>query len=220
MIQPWILRLLFGALAMPILMCILFGLGYLLSALDDAEAAAVVVRVNLALAVLWVFDLILLVLAVSFSTVVHTVEAVADDDESSLSRLTTSSNSVVHIAGRTPRLVCDSVPSHIGHWGLVIGHCVAACPSDFSVRTATSCSPSPCARPVQRSIAPSARRRSSSPMANRADSGATSSARYSGSGRSGKRRCDQRIDRSDRHHHWRTLRGRGRRAGALRPGHH
>ena len=81
MIQPWILRLLFGALALPILMCILFGLGYLLSALDDAEAAAVVVRVNLALAVLWVFDLILLVLAVAFNSVVHTVEAVADDDD-------------------------------------------------------------------------------------------------------------------------------------------
>ncbi len=84
MIQPWILRLLFGALALPILMCILFGLGYLLSALNDAEAAAVVVRVNLALAVLWVLDLILLVLAVSFNSVVHTVEAVADDDESIL----------------------------------------------------------------------------------------------------------------------------------------
>ncbi len=69
MIQPWILRLLFGATALPILMCILFGLGYLLSALNDAQAAAVVVRVNLALAVLWVFDLILLVLAVSFNSV-------------------------------------------------------------------------------------------------------------------------------------------------------
>jgi hypothetical protein len=80
-IQPWIFRLLFGALALPILMCILFGLGYLLSGLDDADAAIVVVRVNLALAVLWVFDLILLVLAVAFSSVVHTVEAVADDDD-------------------------------------------------------------------------------------------------------------------------------------------
>ncbi len=69
------------ALALPILMCILFGLGYLLSSLDDADAAAVVLRVNLGLAVLWVFDLILLVLAVAFSSVVHTVEAVADDDE-------------------------------------------------------------------------------------------------------------------------------------------
>jgi ABC-type transport system involved in multi-copper enzyme maturation permease subunit len=83
-IQPWILRLLFGALALPILMCILFGLGYLLSGLDDADAAVVVIRVNLGLAVLWVFDLILLVLAVAFSSVVQTVEAVTDDDESIL----------------------------------------------------------------------------------------------------------------------------------------
>jgi ABC-type transport system involved in multi-copper enzyme maturation permease subunit len=83
-IQPWILRLLFGALALPILMCILFGLGYLLSALDDTEAAAFVLRVNLALAVLWVFDLVLLVVTVAFSSVVQTVEAVADDDESIL----------------------------------------------------------------------------------------------------------------------------------------
>jgi ABC-type transport system involved in multi-copper enzyme maturation permease subunit len=83
-IQPWIFRLLFAALALPILMCILLGLGYLLSALGDADGAAVVVRVNLAMAVLWVFDLILLIVTLAISAVAQTGEETAPPDESIL----------------------------------------------------------------------------------------------------------------------------------------
>jgi ABC-type transport system involved in multi-copper enzyme maturation permease subunit len=79
-IQPWIFRLLFAALALPILICILFGLGYLLSALGDLEGAAVVVRVNLAVAVLWVFDLILLVVVLAIGSVAQASEATARDE--------------------------------------------------------------------------------------------------------------------------------------------
>jgi ABC-type transport system involved in multi-copper enzyme maturation permease subunit len=79
-VQPWIFRLLFGALALPVLMCVLFGLAYLLSALDDDPGAAVVVRVNLALAVLWVFNLILLVLTLAIDSVVHSAEEMSDDE--------------------------------------------------------------------------------------------------------------------------------------------
>jgi hypothetical protein len=79
-IQLWIFRLLFAALALPILMCILFGLGYLLSALGDLEGAAVVVRVNLVVAVLWVFDLILLVVALAIGSVAQSAEEAASDE--------------------------------------------------------------------------------------------------------------------------------------------
>jgi hypothetical protein len=79
-IQTWIFRLLFAALALPVLMCILFGLSYLLPALDDLEGAAVVVRVNLALAVLWVFDLILLIVALAIGSVAQVAEETARDE--------------------------------------------------------------------------------------------------------------------------------------------
>ena len=67
MLQPWILRLLVAAIALPILMCILFGLAYLLAALGDEAGSADVVRVNLVLAVLWVFDVLLLVIALALA---------------------------------------------------------------------------------------------------------------------------------------------------------
>jgi hypothetical protein len=68
-LQPWILRLLVVAIALPILMCILFGLAYLLAALEDHAGSADVVRVNLALAVLWVFDVLLLVIALALAAI-------------------------------------------------------------------------------------------------------------------------------------------------------
>jgi hypothetical protein len=64
-LQQWILRLLLVAIALPILMCILFGLAYLLAALEDHGGSLVVVRANLVLAVLWVFDVFLLVIALA-----------------------------------------------------------------------------------------------------------------------------------------------------------
>lgn len=67
MLQPWILRLLVVAIALPILMCILFGLAYLLAALEDHGGSADVIRVNLVLAVLWVFDVLLLVIALALA---------------------------------------------------------------------------------------------------------------------------------------------------------
>ena len=70
MIQAWILRLLLVAIGLPILMCLLFGLSYLLAALGDDGGSVVVVRTNLALGVLWVFDILLLVIALAFAAVV------------------------------------------------------------------------------------------------------------------------------------------------------
>lgn len=69
MLHQWILRLLLVAIALPILMCLLFGLAYLLTALGDESGSVVVVRANLVLAVLWVFDVLLLVIALGFSAV-------------------------------------------------------------------------------------------------------------------------------------------------------
>lgn len=70
MLQQWILRLLLIAIALPILMCLLFGLAYLLTALGDDPGAVVVVRTNLVLAVVWVFDLLLLIIALALGSLV------------------------------------------------------------------------------------------------------------------------------------------------------
>jgi ABC-type transport system involved in multi-copper enzyme maturation permease subunit len=70
-VLKWILRLLVAAIALPILMCLLFGLGYLLSAVGDEEGSAVVIRTALVVAVLWVFDVLLLVIAVGLGTVLE-----------------------------------------------------------------------------------------------------------------------------------------------------
>jgi hypothetical protein len=53
--------LLVGALGLPILMCVLFALGRLLAAMQDAVGADAVGRISLALYVLWAADLIGLV---------------------------------------------------------------------------------------------------------------------------------------------------------------
>lgn len=79
MLQQWILRLLLVAIALPILMCLLFGLGYLLTALEDDPGAVVVVRTNLVLAVLWVFDVLLLIIALALGSL---VDGVTRGDES------------------------------------------------------------------------------------------------------------------------------------------
>ena len=79
MLQQWILRFLLIAIALPILMCLLFGLGYLLTALDDQPGAMVVVRTNLVLAVLWVFDLLLLVIALALGSLVDGATRATDE---------------------------------------------------------------------------------------------------------------------------------------------
>jgi hypothetical protein len=59
-------------------MCLLFGLGYLLSALGNGEPALVVSWINLAIAVVWIFDVLLLIIALAWSSLaedaVRTVE--------------------------------------------------------------------------------------------------------------------------------------------------
>jgi hypothetical protein len=81
-LQPWILRLLVVAIALPILMCILFGLAYLLAALDDHGGSLLVVRTNLVLAVLWVFDVLLLVIALALAALLErTADRVVTTEE-------------------------------------------------------------------------------------------------------------------------------------------
>lgn len=57
-----IVFLLGGGVLLPIAICLVFGVGFLLSAMGDATGGAVMTRISLALAVLWVFDLIVLLL--------------------------------------------------------------------------------------------------------------------------------------------------------------
>jgi hypothetical protein len=81
-LQPWILRLLVVAIALPILMCILFGLAYRLAALDDHGGSLLVVRTNLVLAVLWVFDVLLLVIALALAALLErTADRAVTTDE-------------------------------------------------------------------------------------------------------------------------------------------
>ena len=68
MLQQWILRLLFAAIALPILISLTVGLGHLLTAMGDEEGSLTVGRVNLALAVLWVFDVLLLIIALAIGS--------------------------------------------------------------------------------------------------------------------------------------------------------
>jgi hypothetical protein len=85
-LQQWILRLLLIAIALPILMCLLFGLGYLLTALEDDAGAVIVMRTNLVLAVLWVFDLLLLVIALALGSLVDGATHSAEAGDETLNR--------------------------------------------------------------------------------------------------------------------------------------
>jgi hypothetical protein len=53
--------LIVGALGLPIALCVLFGLARLLETMQDQAGAFFLGRVSLALAVIWVIDLIALV---------------------------------------------------------------------------------------------------------------------------------------------------------------
>ena len=86
MLQQWILRLLLIAIGLPILMCLLFGLGYLLTALEDDAGAVVVVRTNLVLAIVWVFDLLLLIIALAVGSLVDGATRSAEAAEEAVNR--------------------------------------------------------------------------------------------------------------------------------------
>jgi hypothetical protein len=85
-LQQWILRLLLVAIALPILMCLLFGLGYLLNALEDVAGAVVVARTTLVLAILWVFDVLLLIIALALGSLVDGAARSAEAVEEAINR--------------------------------------------------------------------------------------------------------------------------------------
>jgi hypothetical protein len=66
--RPWIAVLLAGAVLLPIAICVVFGVGTLLSAMGDASGGAVLNRIGLAVAILWVFGLIVLMLFLSLNS--------------------------------------------------------------------------------------------------------------------------------------------------------
>jgi hypothetical protein len=61
-LRPFIALLLAGGALFPIAICIVFGVGALLSAMGDSSGGMVLNRISLALSILWVLDLITLVL--------------------------------------------------------------------------------------------------------------------------------------------------------------
>jgi hypothetical protein len=64
-----IVRLLIGALGLPIVLCVLLGLARLLDAMQDHDGAVAVGHFALAVAVLWVVDLIALVIVQAIQSV-------------------------------------------------------------------------------------------------------------------------------------------------------
>jgi len=78
-LHHWILRLLLGAISLPILMCVLGGLSYLFEALQDEAGARFVGRANLVLAVVWIFDLLLLLISVGVHALQHDLIGCCED---------------------------------------------------------------------------------------------------------------------------------------------
>lgn len=69
MISPrLIVRLLIGALGLPIVICVLLGLVHLLDAMQDQGGAVVVGRFALVAGVIWVVDLIALIILQALQT--------------------------------------------------------------------------------------------------------------------------------------------------------
>ena len=61
-------RLIVGALALPVTLCVLFALGKLLEAMQDFAGADVLNRVNLGLFVLWAINLVALLIVSAINT--------------------------------------------------------------------------------------------------------------------------------------------------------
>jgi hypothetical protein len=61
-LRPWIAILLAGGVIVPIAICVVFGLGTLLTAMGDSSGGMVLSRISLSLVILWVLDLIVLIL--------------------------------------------------------------------------------------------------------------------------------------------------------------
>jgi hypothetical protein len=66
--QRAILGLIVGALGLPIVICVLLGLSYLLTAMNDQAGAVAVGRFCLAAAALWAINLIALVIAFAINS--------------------------------------------------------------------------------------------------------------------------------------------------------
>ena len=69
-LRPWIAVLLGGGVFLPIAICLVFGVGSLLSQMGDTAGWAVLSRISLALTILWVFDLITLLLFLGLNSLV------------------------------------------------------------------------------------------------------------------------------------------------------
>jgi hypothetical protein len=66
--QRVIVRLIVGALGLPIALCVLFALAKLLEAMQDFNGADVLGRVNLGLFAVWVINLIVLLIVAAINS--------------------------------------------------------------------------------------------------------------------------------------------------------
>ena len=66
--QRAIAWLIVGALALPIVLCVLFALGRLLEAMQDQAGAEVLARVNLGLFALWAITLVALLVTTAINS--------------------------------------------------------------------------------------------------------------------------------------------------------
>lgn len=61
-LRPWMVTLLAGGALLPIAICVVLGIGAMLTAMGDAAGGTVLYRIGLALGILWILDLIVLLL--------------------------------------------------------------------------------------------------------------------------------------------------------------
>jgi preprotein translocase subunit SecG len=89
--RPFLAILLAGGIIVPVAICVVFGVGTMLTAMGDSAGGGVLSRVSLALAILWILDLIVLVLFQSLNSLLNS-SVYEDQQESEVELRPTQSN--------------------------------------------------------------------------------------------------------------------------------
>ena len=81
-LRPLITSLLAAGVLFPIAICVIYGVGALLTAMGDLSGGLVLSRISLSLAILWVLDLIVLLLFQGLNSLSHEHKNHDDADQS------------------------------------------------------------------------------------------------------------------------------------------
>jgi hypothetical protein len=78
--RRWLIQLLVAALLLPIVICVLVGVGRLLAGMADTSGAAVLDYLALAVAIVWLVDLLALLILLALDSVARGGEAGEEDE--------------------------------------------------------------------------------------------------------------------------------------------